>query len=289
MNYNFKHLILFLAPLMAIVALMYFMIIWTAGVSMTEWVGLVPSWKFIGLGNYTTLLGLGRFWVNLQNNVIWLATFILPTAAFGLLLAYGIELSGRAAFIWRPLFLYPIALSFVITGTLWAWMYDPGSGVINTILRALKLDFLAGSWIASPKLAIYCLVGTAIWQYTGFAMVLYLAAIHGIPPEIREAAMVDGASHLQIFRHIIVPNVGHATLIVVATLAIFSLKVFDLVWVMTMGAPGHRTEVLPYLMFIMAFQQYRGGVGTAISVIILLLAIGVVLPYARWAMKKWMG
>lgn len=274
---------------MAIVALMYFMICWTIVISMTEWVGLAPSGKFIGLKNYITLFNLGRFWVNLKNNVIWLATFIIPTTAFGLLLAYGIELSGRAAVIWRPLFLYPIALSFVITGTLWAWMYDPSSGVINTILRTLKLDFMAGSWIANPKLAIYCLVGTAVWQYTGFAMVLYLAAIHAIPREIREAAMVDGASHLQIFRHIIVPNVGHATLVVVATLTVFSLKVFDLVWVMTMGAPGHRTEVLPYLMFVMTFQQYRGGIGAAISVIILLLAIGVVIPYARWAMKRWMG
>ena len=295
MRYTIKHVLLFLGPLLIIVGLMYFMVGWTIYVSMNNWVGMAPMWKFIGLKNYATLLGLGgnnplsdRFWVNFRNNIIWLFTFIIPAAVVGLLLAYGLELIGRAENLFRPIFLHPLALSFVVTGTLWAWMYDPGEGVINTVLRGVGLKFLAGPWIADPKIAVYCMVGAAIWQYTGFAMTLYIAGIRDIPHEIIEAAKVDGASTLGILYHIIIPNVMHSSMIAIAMLTLFSLKVFDLVWVMTMGGPGYETEVLSYYMFVATFRQQLVGIGAAISVIILLLSIAIIIPYSRWIMQRWM-
>jgi ABC-type sugar transport system permease subunit len=227
-----------------------------------------------------------RFWINLQNNLIWLLVFIVPTAALGLLLAYGLELSGDVASLFRPLFLYPMALSFVVTGTVWAWMYDPDAGVINNILRNIGLGSFVQPWIADPQEATLCLIGAAIWQYTGFAMTLYLAAIRDIPREIIEAAKVDGASEIQLFFYVIVPNVGHATMISIAMLTLFTLKVFDLVWVMTFGGPGNSTEVLPFFMFVATFRQQLVGLGAAISVIILLLAIAVVIPYSWWSMRR---
>jgi ABC-type sugar transport system permease subunit len=165
-------------------------------------------------------------------------------------------------------------------------MYDPESGVINNLLRGIGLDGLARAWIADPREATLCLIGAAIWQYTGFAMTIYLAAIRDIPRETIEAAKVDGATTGQIFRLVIVPNVGHATMIVIGMLTLFSLKVFDLVWVMTMGGPGISTEVLPYFMFVATFRQQLVGLGAAISVVILLLAIVVVVPYAWWSMRR---
>lgn len=289
MTYTRTHILLFLSPLLAIVLLMYGMMAWTVFVSMNNWVGMAPMWKFNGLENYVTLFSGAlkeRFWTNLGNNLKWLLVFIIPTTSLGLLLAYGLELSGRAESVFRPLFLYPMALSFVVTGTVWAWMYDPDAGVINNILRTVGLGRLTQPWIASPNLATYCLIGAAIWQYTGFAMTLYLAAIRDIPREIFEAARVDGASDIQLFRHVVVPNVGHATMIVIGMLTIFTLKVFDLVWVMTFGGPGNSTEVLSFFMFVATFRQQFVGIGAAISVIILILAIIVVVPYALWSMRR---
>src|SRR2546422_825678 len=187
------------------------------------------------------------------------------------------------------LFLAPlllIALSFVVTGTLWAWMYDPDAGVINNLLRMIGLGRWAQPWIADPGLATFCLIGAAVWQYTGFAMTLYLAAIRDMPREIFEAARVDGASDVQTFRHVVIPNVGHATMIVVAMLILVTLKVFDLVWVMTFGGPGISTEVLPFFMFVATFRQQFIGIGAAISVLILILAVAVVLPYAWGSMGR---
>jgi len=289
MSYTRAHAVLFLGPLLLIVLLMYGMMAWTAIISLDDWVGMAPVWKFAGLKNFQTLVSGGlreRFLTNLRNNLTWLVVFIVPTASLGLLLAYGLDLVGRAERVFRPLFLYPMALSFVVTGTVWAWMYDPDAGVINNLLRMAGLGRWAQPWIADPRLATYCLIGAAVWQYTGFAMTLYLAAIRDIPREIFEAARVDGATDVQVFRFVIVPNVGHATMIVVAMLVLFTLKVFDLVWVMTFGGPGISTEVLPFFMFVATFRQQFIGIGAAISVIILLLAIAVVVPYAWWSMRR---
>jgi glucose/mannose transport system permease protein len=286
MRYSKAHIFLFLSPLGLIVIFMYAMMLWTGYVSMNNWVGLAPSWNFNGLANYATLFHMERFWINIKNNLLWMITFIPPTAFLGLVLAYALELTGWAETIFRPIFLYPMALSFVVTGTLWAWMYDPSSGVINAILEGVGLKVLDQPWIASPTQALYCMIVAAIWQYTGFAMTLYLAAIRDIPREIIEASRVDGASNTQVFYYIVVPNVGHATMIVIAMLTLFSLKVFDLVWVMTMGGPGNSTEVLSYFMFVATFRQQLVGLGAAISVIILILAVAVVIPYASWSMRR---
>jgi ABC-type sugar transport system permease subunit len=286
MTYSRIHVVLFLTPLVVIVLLMYGMMAWTVAVSMDNWVGMAPVWQFNGLQNYATLFGMERFWITLQNNLIWLLVFIVPTAALGLLLAYGLDLSGKAEALFRPLFLYPMALSFVVTGTVWAWMYDPDAGVINNLLKGIGLGNLAQPWIADPQEATFCLIGAAIWQYTGFAMTLYLAAIRDISREIIEAARVDGASTFQLFLYVIVPNVGHATMITIAMLTLFTLKVFDLVWVMTFGGPGNSTEVLSFFMFVATFRQQLVGLGAAISVVILILAIAVVVPYSWWSMKR---
>lgn len=289
MTYTRAHVLLFLGPLLLIVLLMYGMMAWTVAISMDDWVGMAPVWKFHGLQNFQTLLSGAlreRFWTSLRNNLTWMVVFIFPTAFLGLLLAYGLDLSGRAERIFRPLFLYPMTLSFVVTGTVWAWMYDPDAGVINNLLRLLGLGRWAQPWIADPGLATLCLIGAAIWQYTGFSMTLYLAAIRDLPREMMEAARVDGASDLQVFRHVVIPNVNHATMIVTALLMLVTLKVFDLVWVMTFGGPGISTEVLPFFMFVATFRQQFVGIGAAISVIILVLAVAVVVPYAWWSMRR---
>lgn len=287
MKYPKSYGILFLGPVVLAVGVIYLMIAWDVISALTTWEGMRATWRFEGLGNFAELVQLRRFWVNVQNNFLWLVFFIAPTTLLGLVLAYLLTNLGRQERVFRQIFLYPIALAFIVTGTLWAWMYDPGSGLINSILRAFGLDTSRLGWIALPNLAIYCMIFSAFWQYAGFALVIYLGAIRGLPDTIVEAANLDGAGHLRILFQIIFPNVGHGTLICTTMLAITTMKVFDLVWVMTGGGPGIRTEVLPFMMYRITYSQHNVGMGAASSVVILLLAAAMVIPYSLWAIRKW--
>src|SRR2546428_1388717 len=176
MAYTRAHALLFLAPLLLIVLVMYGMMAWTVAVSMDDWVGMAPVWKFHGLGNFRTLLGGAlreRLFTSLRNNLIWLVVFIAPTASLGLFLAYGLDLVGRGERVLRPLFLYPIALSVVVTGTLWAWMYEPDAGGIKNLLRMIGMGRGGQSWIADPGFATLCLLRPPVRQYTGVSVTLY--------------------------------------------------------------------------------------------------------------------
>lgn len=289
MRPNLKYALIFLTPITVVILILYAMVLWSVDVSFTYWYGILPSWKFVGLDNYYYLIQTERFWIDLKNNSLWLVLFILPTTFLGLFLAYAIDRVGRGEGVFRAIFLYPTALSFVVTGNVWAWMYDPDVGVLNTILKSLGLGFLQSRWITDPNIALYCVIGAAIWQYTGFAMIIYLSAIKGIPPAMIESAIVDGASSMQILRHVIIPQVRHATLVVTSLLAIFALRVFDLVWVMTGGGPAYSTDVLAIYMYIATFRQHLVAVGAALSVVIFLLSIVIVIPYVKWAVKRWLG
>jgi glucose/mannose transport system permease protein len=278
---------LFLSPVIIGVGILYLMIIWNIGAAFTEWQGLKHTWQFAGLEHFMNLFSLRRFWVNVGNNFLWLLLFIGPTTLVGFILAYLFSNIGRAENVLRQVFLFPMALSFIITGVLWSWMYDPGSGLINTILRIFGVNTLRLGWLADPKIAIYCMIFTGFWQYVGFAMVIYLGAIRGLSDAMIEAARIDGAGRLRILFQIIFPNVGHGTLICTTMLGITTVKVFDLVWIMTGGGPGIKTEILPYLMYRLSFSQRNLGMGAATSIVILLLAALLVIPYSLWALKKW--
>ncbi len=287
MRYYKSHGIIFLIPILIIIVLFYGMIVWDVFAAFTHWQGLLPTWQFNGFKNFSRLFQMNRFWINLRNNILWLAIFIVPTVIVGFSLAYLITNLKRGETILWQIFLFPMALSFIITGVLWAWMYDPSSGVINSILRLIGVNTSRLGWIALPKSAIYCMIFSAFWQYLGFAMVIYLGAIKSLPLEMVEAARVDGASHFTISFRIIFPNVGHATLISTTMLAITTVKAFDLVWVMTRGGPGVSTEILPYLMYRLTFDSRDIGMGAATSIVMLIFSAIIVIPYSLWALKKW--
>ncbi len=278
---------IYLTPVLILTGVLYLLILWNLVASLTVWNGILPTWKWAGFSNYAELFTLGRFWDNLQHNLIWLVVFIVPTSFLGFVLAEFFSSMSRSEVFFRQIFLYPMALSYIVSGTLWAWMYDPGSGLINSILKAFGLNVSHLGWIADPKIAIYCMIVAGFWQYTGFALVIYLGAIRGLPTEMYEAAHLDGASRARVMFNITLPNVGHGTLITTTMLAIFTVKVFDLVYVMTGGGPGDHTEVLPFLMYQISYSQRDFGLGTAISTVILILAAIMVIPYSNWAIKKW--
>lgn len=240
------------------------------------------------LKNYLNVFQWDRFWIALKNNIVWLFLLVVPAVFLGLILAYLVNLSGKLSIVFRPIILLPMALSPVVIGTLWSWMYAPEDGAINVIFRFLRLNSLAKAWLADPKLAFMSIIVSSIWLFSGFAMIIYFAALRSIPPSMIESAEVDGASGLRILFHVIFPNLMRPTLIATAMLVIFCLKaIFPLVWTMTRGGPLNSTEVLPHLMYITAFERVEYGSGAVIGVVIFLLATAIIVPYARWFMRRW--
>ncbi|RLE84409.1 MAG: sugar ABC transporter permease [Thermoprotei archaeon] len=280
-----KYIVVFLVPIMVISGILYSMIIFSVYVSMSKWESYRMDLTFVGLSNYVKILNSERFWAALKNNVTWIVLFMFPTTFLGLVIAYLIVITQRET-IFRTIFLVPSAISMTVAGTLWIWMYST-NGAINTLLRIIGLDFLQRSWIADPSSALFSLIFVTIWLYLGFAVVIFESSIKGIDRSVIEAAIVDGASGLTLFWNVIVPQVRGAFLVVAPLLILSALKLFDLVYVTTRGGPGLATDILAYYMWEEAFWKRFMATGAGIAVILLLLGMAIVIPYALWALKRW--
>lgn len=281
--------LVFTLPLLIFLLILYGALLWNFYVSMSNWVSTAPDYSFTGLKWYQFLFRQNRFWVDVQNNLKWLILGVLPTTMLAILLAYMLELApirGVESYV-RTLILYPVAMSFVVTGTIWSWMYQPEKGVINTILRSIGIDSPL-TFTNSPEQATYWLILIFVWQYLGFAVIIIQSSFRTTElQEMVEAATVDGASKLRILFSVIIPNIRAGILVLVSLLLINSLKVFDIVWVVTRNGPGIATDVLATNMIVTAYDQRLASAGAAIGVIIFLIAFILVIPYTIYALKKW--
>jgi raffinose/stachyose/melibiose transport system permease protein len=249
--------------------------------SFTDWDGLSPTYSLVGLKNYVFMLTDPIVHTAVRNNLIWTAVTITVPVIQGLVLA--VLLNGRVygKSLIRTIFYTPAVLPLVSVGTIWGWLYNPQFGAINEVLRAIGLGGLAQPWLGQDATALAAVIVPAIWLRTGFPMLLYLAALQGIPKELYEAATVDGANRWKQFWNITMPGLVQAHLIVVALSLIDSFKVFDLIYVMTYGGPGTTTQVIGTYMYANVFQYYRAGYGMALAVSITIVAIIVSIPYVR--------
>jgi len=282
--------LVFLLPLLITLAILYTMLGWTFYVSMSNWRGTAPNYEFVGLKWYRLMFRLDRFWVDVENNLKWLIVGVGPTLFIALLIAYLMEISNLRGFetYTRTLILYPAAMSFIVTGTIWSWMYQPDKGVLNTIWRFLKLDFLVSGYTTDPKTATYWLVLIFIWQYLGISVIILQSSFRTTElREMIESALIDGASRMRILFQIILPNIRGGLLILGGLLIISALKVFDIVYIVTFGGPGYATDVLAFFMYIATFQQHLVALGAGLSVIIFLMAFIVVVPYTIYAFRRW--
>lgn len=281
--------VVFTLPLLVFLTILYGTLLWNVRVSMGNWVSTAADYSFTGLKWYQYLFNQGRFWVDVQNNLKWLILGVVPTTILAIFLAYFLELApfkGVEAYV-RTLILYPVAMSFVVTGTIWSWMYQPQRGVFNTILRSIGIDSTL-TYTNSPETATYWLIVIFIWQYLGFSVIIVQSSFRTTElQELIEAAVVDGASKLRILFSVILPNIRSGLLILVSLLLINSLKVFDIVWVVTRGGPGIATDVLATNMIVTAYDQRLASAGAAIGVIIFLIAFILVIPYTIYALRKW--
>lgn len=239
---------------------------------------MLPSYEFAGLEHYLALFASERWWVALRNLAVFGALFIGGGMALGLLLAILLDQKVRAEGVLRTVYLYPMALSFIVTGTAWKWLLNPGLG-LEHLMRSWGFPDFTFGWLVDPDMAIYCIVIAAIWQSAGFVMALFLAGLRGIDESIIKAAQIDGASLPRIYWRILIPTlrpVFFSTLMVVSHLAI---KSFDLVMALTAGGPGYATDLPATFMYTMAFSRGQIGLGAASATMMLATVAAIVVPY----------
>ena len=239
---------------------------------------LLPNYEFAGFQQYANLFESDRFRVALSNMAIFGTLFVGGAMAIGLLLAILLDQKIRAEGALRTIYLYPMALSFIVTGTAWKWILNPGLG-LEHLVREWGWTSFTFDWLVNPDKAIYCIAIAGIWQSAGFVMALFLAGLRGIDDSIVKAAQVDGASLPRIYWRILIPSlrpVFFSTLMVVSHLAI---KSFDLVMALTAGGPGYATDLPATFMYAMAFSRGQIGLGAASATVMLALVAAIVVPY----------
>jgi glucose/mannose transport system permease protein len=244
-----------------------------------------PNAIFVGLQNYSRLiLTDSRFQKDVQNTIVFTVLFIASCLFLGILLSVLLDQKIRGEAIFRAIFIFPMSISFIVTGVMWRWILNPGTTQtgatgVNQILQSVGLGFLKNGWYTDPKIGIKAVVIAAVWQMAGYTMAMYLAALRGIPEELREAARVDGANEWQVFRYILLPLLNPVTLSAVIILGHISLKIFDLISSMTGPGAGFSTDVPAYYMFDTVFRGDHFASGAAIATLILIMVSILVVPY----------
>ncbi|MFD0979501.1 MULTISPECIES: carbohydrate ABC transporter permease [Tropicimonas] len=267
-----------LAPSFAAVLLfVYGFILYTGWLSMTN-SRMLPNNDFIGLANYVKLFGLKHWNIALVNLAIFGTLYILISSVLGLFLAILLDQQIRNEGFIRTVYLYPMAISFIVTGVAWKWFLDPGIGLQNT-MHKWGWESFEFTWIKDSDMAIYTIVIAAIWQSSGYVMAMFLAGLRGVDNEIIKAAQVDGASGVLIYRRIIIPMMRPVFLSAFVVLTHLAIKSYDLVVAMTGGGPGRATEMPATFMYSYTFTRNQMGVGASSAIIMLVMIFSIIIPY----------
>ncbi|PUE60541.1 ABC transporter permease [Limnohabitans sp. Rim8] len=258
-------------------AFIYGFMIWNGVLSVTA-SRMLPNYEFVGLAQYAKLWEMDRWWVALKNLAIFGIGYVGGAMALGVFLAVLLDQKVRAEGFIRTVYLYPMALSFVVTGTAWKWLLNPSMG-LEKLMHDWGWESFTFGWLVDSEMAIYCVVIAGIWQSAGFAMALFLAGLRGIDDSIIKAAQIDGASLPRIYWRIVLPAlrpVFFSTLMVLSHLAI---KSFDLIMALTSGGPGYATDVPATFMYAMSFTRGQIGLGAASATMMLATVAALVVPY----------
>jgi len=278
-----------LPSIIAVGIFVYGFIAWTTRVSFSAWRGMTPDYTFVGFRNYIDLFVNNlRFQIDIKNTLIFTTIFVLGCLILGLLTALLLDQGLKGESFFRSLFIFPMAISYIVTGVVWRWLMNPAQGSrisgLNLLFDKLGLDFLISKWTSTPGWGIAFLALPAIWQLSGYTMAMYLAGLRAIPDELREAARVDGASEFNIFRYIIFPLLRPVTLSAMVILGHMSLKTFDLV-IATVGK--QLVLDMPSVhMWQITFDGLQYGSGAAISILLLIFTAVLIIPYLFFSLRK---
>ncbi len=280
--------LLVLPSILAVLIFIYGFIGWSVRVSLTKWKGLTPNFEWNGLNNYINLFSDPRFMVDIRNTVIFTLVFVSGCILLGFLLAVMLDQGLKGEAFFRTLFLFPMAISFIVTGVVWRWLMNPAGGSrmsgFNLLFSYLHLDFLINQWHTTPTWGIAAVALAAIWQMSGYTMALYLAGLRSIPHELREAAQIDGASEFQIYRYIILPILTPVTLSALIILGHISLKVFDLI--IAIAGKQLPLDVPAIYMWQTTFDGLFYGRGAAIATLLLISVAALIIPYLWFTLRS---
>ena len=255
----------------------YGFIAWTAYISFTR-SGVMPNYTFDGLSQYVRLWDTPRWYVAIKNLFIFSGLFISIAMAVGIVLAILLDQRIRAEGVIRTIYLYPMALSFIVTGTVWKWILNPGLG-IERLVRQAGFENFTFDWLVNSDFAIYTVVIAAVWQSSGYAMALFLAGLRSVDDEILKAAAIDGASPWKTYTGIVLPILRPVFLSTIIILAHLAIKSFDLVVALTGGGPGYATDMPATFMYSFAFQRSELGVAAASATMMLMTIVAIIVPY----------
>ena len=267
-----------LAPTtIVMIVCMYGFIAWTGLLSLTK-SRMMPQWEFVGLDQYVRLFNNPRWHVAVDNLFIFLILFILIALVLGLLLAIFLDQKIRNEGVIRTIYLYPMAISFIVTGTAWKWILNPGLG-IEKLVRDLGFVGFEFRWLVESDMAIYTIVIAAVWQSSGFVMALFLAGLRGVDENLTKAAKIDGASTIRLYWHVILPLMRPVFFTAIVILTHIAIKSFDLVQALTGGGPGYSSDLPANFMYTFSFNRAQIGMGAASAMIMLFGVLAVLIPY----------
>lgn len=253
--------------------------------SLTQKDTIMYGQKFIGLANFIRLFQDPQFYLALRNNLSWLFGFVLIPIPLGLGIAMLFNMNYRGNNVMKTLFYIPMTLSFAVIGTIWAWIYQPDFGVLNTFLRMIHLPGAAKQWLGDKEYMTSALITVGIWRQIPYVMILYLAGLKNVPEELIEVSMIDGANWGQRFRNVVLPMLAPATIMAVTISVIDSLRSFDIVYVMT-NTKARAAEVLSSYMYTSSFQYQDYGYGSAIAVVQFAITLLFIILYINNSLKN---
>lgn len=279
---------LFLMPALFIyMTVIFFPTLYTLFLSFFNWNGVSSDRQFVGFQNYTNLMFHDSiFPTALKNNLIWTIGSLTLIVGMGLMLALLLNEKIKGRILFRSIFYFPYVLSGVIIATIWTWMYNPSHGFFNKMLEYVGLESWTHAWLADPDIALFAVFIAGIWHGLGQPMVLFLAGLQTIPQDPYEAAIIDGAKPYQKFFYITLPLLKETFVIVIAITMIASLKVYDIIYAMTGGGPAESTQVLASYMYFQTFRFANVGIGSAISMFLVIISMIIIIPYVYYTNKK---
>lgn len=273
-------------PTILHVALVWLTALASIALAFTTWDGIgFDSITWVGLQNFRELFSSNpQFWPAVEHNVIWFVALILLPTPFGLFLAVQLDKKIRFSRVYQTAFFLPVVMSLAVIGFVWQLIYNPDTGLINSIIGANKPGHYI-DWIGDPDLNLWAVLVAASWRHAGYMMILYLAGLKSVDPALREASALDGASEWQTFKNVIFPTLRPTNTVVLVVTIIEALRAFDLVFVFNKGAQG--TELLSILVTNNIIgESSRIGYGSAIAVVLLVISLAVIIPYLIATFRK---
>jgi N-acetylglucosamine transport system permease protein len=268
----------------------------TFQIATTDWGGLTPDYKVVGLANFNRLIHDRYVWNALGHNAILLVVLPIVTIALGLFFASMLSVGGhggragirgvRGSALYRIVYFFPQVLSVALIGVLWKEMYAPNSGLVNGALRAVGLGSLARPWLGDPELAFWAVLAVMVWANVGFYVVLFSAAMQSVPREIYEAVAMDGASRFTTLRRITVPLLWDTIQVSWVYLAIAALDGFAIYQIITDGGPGYSSDVIGLRQYSTAFGESKFGYASAIGVAMFFLTLSIAVPFLRLTRRE---